>query len=440
MTKNLEFSSRPLMVLLQLMTICMTQIDSKNPTVTSSAGWDPSLPDPFLGVKITKGYITIPTNSTEIIKKQHFVYVHNKNNLTNPPLIISNPGGPGISSLFMLVTAAGPYVFNPDSKTISVNNSTEQLTEYADVLQAEYPLGDGFSISSQIITNLTENALDNVQFLKILGKEHPQLNIDKKRDIYLYGVSYGGSTMPTIGKALHENNYNVKGLHVECPYSNFTSLLKESPNYYFENIPMCPQTKMLWATMGHFCEFMYKYNIYGYGSTCSNLQTVVAISFSGFRVSLIDLRPSRIWPDINYMLNLLDVFNTENTRIVFGGEDVMTFTGDITGGGFMFNNQKHPFDYAYQYLLDNNIPVNISEGEYDFPCNLPSLLDWVQNLDYAKKSFDVVDWVDSQFGKVRKWGLLSQEVVKDAGHFVSYNRPEIVYNKIKELINFNKYS
>jgi len=131
------------------------------------------------------------------------------------------------------------------------------------------------------------------------------------------------------------------------------------------------------------------------------------------------------------------LFSSEDAMKVFGGEKINPLFNDIEGNAIFFNCLGDKAEGSYDFILKKGVRIDISEGEYDWPTNLPSLLDWLYKLEYMEKyenNDGLKGYKKSQFGVKKKWGLLSLEVIYDAGHLVSWNRPNLAYCKMKEMI------
>mmetsp|Transcript_15495 Transcript_15495/g.31927 ORF Transcript_15495/g.31927 Transcript_15495/m.31927 type:complete len:491 (-) Transcript_15495:89-1561(-) len=146
-------------------------------------------------------------------------------------LIFWSNGGPGASSLFGFMTEVGPFSLNSDSlnteeflttgvPTVYPNeNSWSQL---GDLLIFEAPAPVGFSYCGEDVAgpgtecgDWTDElaAENNLLALQAFYDKFPEL---KKKDLFLSGESYAGVYIPTMARAIIENDdsINLKGFAV----------------------------------------------------------------------------------------------------------------------------------------------------------------------------------------------------------------------------------
>jgi cathepsin A (carboxypeptidase C) len=137
-------------------------------------------------------------------------FVESQNSPSTDPFVVWLNGGPGCSSLAGLTTEHGPYMVNPDGKTLRVNDYS--WNKVANVLYLEAPAGVGFSYSENPSDYRKFNDLitsdDSYHFLLNFFQKYPQF---MKNEFYISGESYGGHYVPSLALRIHQGNANKEG-------------------------------------------------------------------------------------------------------------------------------------------------------------------------------------------------------------------------------------
>lgn len=220
--KNLNILSairQPSSILQYKYSYTETGTNSNDKTPKYSIGWDSSLKDPFLGYKVITDYITLTNNPN---KKIFFSMIKNTKNLTNPPIVIANTGGPGVMTQYALFWGGGPYHYDPYTKKISTR-TIDSILEFADLLLPDFPNGTGFSQTDYYDKSTYDFESTILEFFNILSlsssAKAQKVNI-KNREIILFGLSYGCALLAQVAVKLIDKGFLVKGLYAESPYVN----------------------------------------------------------------------------------------------------------------------------------------------------------------------------------------------------------------------------
>ena len=162
--------------------------------------------DMFLGQTLTKGFIAVDSGTG---KQAYYVLVTNRGgSLTNTPLVIGNPGGPGITSMWYLFKGLGPYKVNENGDvSLEIDYS---VSNFADYLLPEFPLGSGWSTTGEWLNNIDDNNVDFVLFMNKLASQNT--SITKTRPIVFHGSGYAGTLMTNMALALKRDGWDVKGV------------------------------------------------------------------------------------------------------------------------------------------------------------------------------------------------------------------------------------
>lgn len=181
--------------------------------VTSLPGWNGALSS-----KQYSGYLPIPGE-----KYLHYWLVESENDPANDPLVLWLNGGPGCSSLDGYFYEQGPYHVVeplPASGPPQLYQNPNRWNKIANMIFLEMPAGVGFSYASTpagLITNDTQQAIDNFNGLEVFFKMYPEY---AKHDFYITGESYAGMYVPTLALQILSHNkdgssdINLKGIMV----------------------------------------------------------------------------------------------------------------------------------------------------------------------------------------------------------------------------------
>ena len=127
----------------------------------------------------------------------------NKSPDVDPVLLWLN-GGPGSSSLLGLFEIIGAYKVNSSDFTKLYYN-TEAWNQGMNVLYLESPPGVGFSYSDDKNETTSDDytANGNLNALVHFFQKFPTL---RKNDLFIFGESYGGIYIPTLGRDIINHN------------------------------------------------------------------------------------------------------------------------------------------------------------------------------------------------------------------------------------------
>ncbi|KAK8740869.1 hypothetical protein OTU49_002739, partial [Cherax quadricarinatus] len=129
-------------------------------------------------------------------KNLHYWFVESSHNPADDPVLLWMNGGPGCSSMEGLLAELGPYLVNPDGKTLKEN--IYSWNTVANVLFLEAPACVGFSYDSNndCVTGDNETSLSNYLALKdFFTNKFPEY---RKNEFFITGESYAGVYVPTL--------------------------------------------------------------------------------------------------------------------------------------------------------------------------------------------------------------------------------------------------
>ena len=133
------------------------------------------------------GYVPVNTTAQRFL---FYWFVESQSNPSTDPVVLWMNGGPGCSSLDGFVTEHGPFLMNPDGKSLRANEFAWNKKANVIYLESPFEVGYSFSKSKDNVWNDVKSADDVVQFLYIFFAEmFPQY---QKNAFYIAAESYGG--------------------------------------------------------------------------------------------------------------------------------------------------------------------------------------------------------------------------------------------------------
>ncbi|CAH1988590.1 unnamed protein product [Acanthoscelides obtectus] len=164
------------------------------------------------------GYFTV---NKRFNSNQFFWFFPSKGDYKNDPVLLWLQGGPGVSSLFGLLTENGPIMVNKKSQ-LEIREHT--WTNNHSVLYIDNPVGAGFSFTDNdngYARNQTQVGNELYIALQQFFTLFPEL---RGNDFFITGESYAGKYIPALAHTIHKNNptapkkINLKGLAIGNGY------------------------------------------------------------------------------------------------------------------------------------------------------------------------------------------------------------------------------
>ncbi|XP_072412937.1 lysosomal protective protein isoform X2 [Chiloscyllium punctatum] len=189
------------------------------------------------------GYLNVSENI-----HLHYWFVESQGHPESDPVVLWLNGGPGCSSLDGLLNEHGPFLIQPDGKTLQYNPYSWNLI--ANVLYLESPAGVGFSYSDdhQYKTNDTAVSFNNYLALKDFFRLFPEYS---KNSFYITGESYGGIYVPTLAeRVITDSSIRFQGMAVGNGLSSWE--YNDNSLVYFAFYHGLLRST-LWADLQKFC-------------------------------------------------------------------------------------------------------------------------------------------------------------------------------------------
>lgn len=156
-------------------------------------------------------------------KHLHYWFVESSRSPVDDPVVLWMNGGPGCSSMEGLLVELGPYLVNPDGKTLKKN--IYAWNTVANVLFLEAPACVGFSYDDKgdCKTGDDETSLSNYRALQdFFSNKFPEY---RKNEFYITGESYAGVYIPTLAVRVLDGqrtfNINFQGYAIGNGLSSY---------------------------------------------------------------------------------------------------------------------------------------------------------------------------------------------------------------------------
>lgn len=151
------------------------------------------------------GFITV---NPEFHSNLFFWFVPSLTDPENAPVVLWLQGGPGTTSLLGFFSENGPYRVSNDGTRAEFRQLT--WAQRYSMLYVDQPVGTGFSFTendSGYARNVTDAARDMLEFLQQFFTLFGDL---AKNDFYITGESYAGKYAPTVAATIHENTGSMR--------------------------------------------------------------------------------------------------------------------------------------------------------------------------------------------------------------------------------------
>ncbi|KAL8246235.1 hypothetical protein R6Q59_007451 [Mikania micrantha] len=355
-------------------------------------------------------------------------------------IIIHFPGGPGASSLAILLAETGPLAINTDDLTLTLN--TNALTQVANIVFVDMPAGTGFSYAETQegwVSSDTIQAVNNKEFVKKFLSDHPKF---LENPLYISGGSYSGIIVPKATLELYEGNergdqpaVNIQGYILLSPLTNkfmdFNSRVEYahhmaliSDDIYQSAINNCN---------GNYVDTMQA-NLACRKSLMNYEECTSRINFENILEPFLDDGETDImviainkWANMEVVQQALNVqqgmvgkFEELNSTLHYkkGKNDTIYYAYDIFSS------------YSYHKKFSTkSCRALIYSGDHDLTFPYVGVEQWISSLNLEVEAPWEPFYVDNQVGGyLTKYTLnnysLTYATVKGAGHVVDYYKPK----------------
>jgi len=393
--------------------------------------------------EIYTGYIPVDDKGSRIF---YHLYPANgakdpKANLNNSyPLILWMQGGPGCSDWLAALTELGPYIIVNDTK----GNQVPQLTainwnQGYNLLFVDQPPGVGFSpIGDGVNLNNSVQAAQYMQtFLVSFFKIYTSL---VKNSFYIFGESYAGHYIPALAALIYSNRTN-NGLKL-----NGIAIGDGLVNPYYHAMGWWQAAYATGVVDTHTSDQMKAwgleaqkaFNALNYSGVAALFDEIIGAIANYPQTGVYDpddyrdvqqpgIPPYEIW------------IESPNMRAAYGADPDIEYS-DCDGTIYtnFYADIGASFAANISYLLNNNIPVLIYNGQDDLVIPIAGTRGWLNALTWSKSAnwlaASTKSYYDSNknvIGTIKSYGGLTFIVVNKAGHMV----PAYVPANAKQMID-----
>lgn len=392
--------------------------------------------------------------------KSFYFFTPSKDGNENAPLVIWLNGGPGCSSMGGAASENGPFSVDPDTKKAIVREIS--WNNKADVLYLDQPIGTGFSIAQD--EKLAKDGEDiKKYFYQFLTKwlELDDFKKYKKRPLYITGESYAGHYIPQMANYLIRQanpDINLQGIAIGNNVSSrwiqwmkYTDYMRWNKDYtkfdddlfkklesrieLFKSLESQNFAKNPLYTQNKLQDF--------YKIKQEILDNYIKVTGNEFGYNPYDTRKKCLKSgDCNLTHSLLeDFYNTEEVKTALGipaekkwiqcsgrvgapirkGPDYFAFVGD-----------------EFELILNSGLKTLIYNGLDDSVCDFKGVEYLLQNLKwYGNRGWNQLTYKSGLYGDYKEYENLKFIKIKEAGHFVPLDQPQIALDMINEFIGVN---
>jgi len=386
------------------------------------------------------GFFTV---NKEYDSNLFFWYVPAKTNSRHAPLVLWLQGGPGGSSLFGLFVESGPFrMVKVAGERLRVEQRDVHWAQKYNMIYIDQPAGTGFSFTKSergFATNMDDVGRDLYEALRQFFIVFPEL---LQNDFFVAGESYAGKYVPAISHKIHEMNQDesntkipLKGLAIGdglCDPMNQW----EYGNYVFEaGLVSAPDRDVLHNMSIAAKKHLKEGSLLDAVNTFNNMNGfIVENSGLDFEYNfLLDGQPDEF---VYYESFLVEPEVRKGIHV--GNQKYSNISMEVYAHLYLdFGRSVVPL---VQDLLNNDYRVMVYSGQVDIIITSTGSEKFINNLDWkCKDAYKVTDrgiWKmgNKIAGYAREVGNLKQVLVRNAGHILPYDQPEVALDMMTRFI------
>jgi len=360
------------------------------------------------------------------------------------PIVMWMQGGPGCADWLGNFAEIGPLtVVNTTNGGWEVVRSEINWNEDYNLLFIDQPPGVGFSPAGKVkYTDSIQAGKTVVQFLQDFFNVYTSL---KSNPFYIFGESYAGHYIPSVASQMvaskAKTGLNLAGIgigngltdpsHQGTGYAQFGYTAGFISGQMRANVAALGQQSQIEFANGNFSGVA--------GLFDEMIGTVVDPDVTG----LFSPYNYRDGPSANLASPYSFYLDDANVRKAFALDPAVKFSDCADG---MYNDFYADIGQSYAsnitYLLNQNVPVLLYNGEDDVIVNTPGVRAWIKNLDWQythqftnSQTQILNDNKGNHLGTVKTFKDLTFVVVYKAGHAVPSYQPLAAKLIADNLIN-----
>lgn len=392
------------------------------------------------------GYITV---NPEYQSNLFFWFVPSLTDPENAPVVLWLQGGPGTTSLLGFFSEHGPYRVSSDGTRAEFRKLT--WAQRYNMLYVDQPVGTGFSYTENeagYARNDTDSGRDMLEFLQQFFTLFGDL---AQNEFYVTGESYAGKYAPTLAAAIHENKdtmrvkINLQGIAIGNGWTDPISLFGYGEFLYGIGLVDRLAADYMDEVGKRIAEYIRSGNtalanrladslILGYTTNVTFFQNVTG--YQNIYNYLLDVEPADIRGYKKF------VPRPEVRRALNVGKRQFSTSRDIVYG-HLFDDFMRSAVPQLTVVLENGYRVLVYSGMLDI--SVPNVyteltlsrMAWSKADLWAHASQRPWRSLDGQdlYGYKRSIDNLNFVVVRNSGHMVPYDQPQIAFNLITAFID-----
>ncbi|KAF8602092.1 peptidase S10 serine carboxypeptidase [Ceratobasidium sp. AG-I] len=422
----------------------------------------PKLCDPT--VKQHSGYLDVSED-----KHIFFWFFEARNKPEEAPLVIWLNGGPGCSSSLGLFFALGPCRIGEDGKNTTLNKHSWNTN--ANMLFIDQPAGVGYSYNDgPPVADSYIVADDMWAFLQLFYKRFDEYS----GDLHVAGESYGGTYIPHIARAIHENNRALDN-QGDLVHINLTSILlgngMTDPYYQYGAMhewycngkwkvlekggPACLELKQVVESCKRLIQVCYDFDS---DITCASASVFCLGKIYGM-ISLAGLNPydARMKCDSTneespcYVAEtwITTFLNRPDVKREVGVPNNLTFAtcnSDVQAGFMASGDPARSSSALLPELTEDGLRVLVYVGDADLMCPSIGQILWLENLNttFQQRFVDsprldfrthnrTAGFTKSSGGKDDA-GRIAYVEIYNAGHMAPHDQPDAALDMFNRWI------
>ncbi|XP_003748417.1 probable serine carboxypeptidase CPVL [Galendromus occidentalis] len=389
------------------------------------------------------GYLTVNETTNANL---FFWFIPAMNTSPTAPVVLWLQGSPGSSSLFGLFVEHGPYEV---TKNLSLQPRASTWAKSFNMLYIDNPVGAGFSYVSpdghaRNFSDVGRDLFIGLQQFFTLFDEYGE------NDFYVAGESFAGKFVPALAHEILRNNLtakmNLQGIIIGSSlcdpptmmsYADFLlnlGLISEIQAKYFKR-----QERIVLESLKE-NDYVKAFEVFSElinGNRVNRTKSYFQRK-SGFSLKFNALQAKE--PEAyNYFKGFLKLNGTRQALHVGNASfnDGLTVRQSLKGE--MMKSVKPWIEEA----LERRLKVLIYSGQFDIIVPYPLSRSFVNSIGWggaqafseARRLIWRNETTGEPVGYVRQFGVLTEVLVRNAGHFVPFDAPRQAYDMMDRFIN-----
>jgi len=406
-------------------------------------------PDLMPGTESYACFVTVEENA-----KNHMFWWYvapRKKTEKKPKVLVWLQGGPGASSLFGMFSENGPYVINKD---LTLRERPVSWSDEFGMLYIDNPVGTGFSYTEtgQFCNDTKGQVADQLfEMLSQFYQIFPELA--SGADLYITGESYGGHYVTAFGHKIYREikhngcKFPFRGISLGNAWVDPLNQVQGYPDLMY-NLGLVSGTEK--AKIQEYCD--------------ASVNAILKEDYLDAFLVWDEMLNGDLYGYPNYFYNITGMKDYFNYLRTFSPEEINWFSeyvvqnhvrSAIHVGDRSFGHRSRDVEMALRRdfmksfkpelddLLTEGYKVLIYNGALDIIINSVLTERYVEKLvwpgaaTYLKTGQTIWHKRGSKevAGFVKQVGSFTRAVVRNAGHMVPYNQPDVALDLIHRFVH-----